>query len=264
MIELTARALGALRRSTLIWAIALLALTASVLALWPSLRNSGSLDSLVDGLSPELISALGLESLASPAGFLEGNLYALLLPLLLAAFTIMSTVSLTAGDEDAGRLELLLALPIGRASVYFARFIAVTLMTLLITALLTITVLASAPALDMELRTEGVIAANGGLLLLALMHGALALALAGLGLRAGAVLGLTFTMLALGYLAHAFLPMVESLSDAAIASPWNWAFGEAPLEHGISAPGFIALLVATVLLTAIGLLGVRRRTIRTA
>jgi hypothetical protein len=57
---------------------------------------------MVAGLPPDLVSALGLTDFGSPAGFLNGNLYAVFLPLL---FTVLGTVqmnALTAGDEDAG------------------------------------------------------------------------------------------------------------------------------------------------------------------
>ena len=42
--ELLNRGLGAQRRSALVWGIALLILTASVLAVWPSMNESGSLE----------------------------------------------------------------------------------------------------------------------------------------------------------------------------------------------------------------------------
>lgn len=263
-LELLNRAIHAQRRSAIAWALALLALTASVLAVWPSMNEAGSLDSLTEGFSPELIAALGFESLASPEGFLNGNLFALLLPLIFGALGIMHTNALTAADEDAGRLELLLALPVSRVGVYLSRFIAVALVLVLVALLVGATVLFGAPAFDMELDTAGVLAATLSLLLLALLHAALVLALAGLGLRGGAVLAISFGVLVLGYLAHALLPMIESLSDFAAVSPWHWALSEQPLENGFDWVGSGLLLAGVAVLVAIGLVAVRRRTIRTA
>lgn len=262
--ELLNRGLSAQRRSALVWGIALLILTASVLAVWPSMNESGSLESLVSGMSPELIAALGLEALASPAGFLNGNLYALLLPLLFAVLGIMHMNALTAGDEDAGRLELLLALPVSRVSVYLNRFVSVVLVLAGIALLVGVTVGFGAPALDMELDTEGVVAATLSIFLLALLHAALALALAGLGLRAGIVLAGSFGVLVLGYLVYALLPMIESLDGLAAASPWHWALGEKPLENGFDGTGIALLIGGSIVLAVIGLIAIRRRTIRTA
>lgn len=263
-LELLTRAIAAQRRSAIVWALALLALTASVLAVWPSMNESGSLESLTEGLSPELIAALGLESLASPAGFLNGNLFALLLPLVFGALGIMHTNVLTAADEDAGRMELLLALPVSRVGVYLSRFVAVALVLAVIALLVGATVLFGARAFEMELETEGVVAATLSLFLLALLHAGLVLALAGVGLRGGAVLAISFGVLVLGYLVHALLPMIESVSELAALSPWHWALGESPLENGFEWPGSGMLLTCSVVLVVIGLFGVRRRTIRAA
>ena len=44
------------------------------------------------------------EDLATAGGYLDGQMYALMLPLLLSGLAIAITSALTAGDEDAGRL----------------------------------------------------------------------------------------------------------------------------------------------------------------
>lgn len=262
-LELLARALGAQRRSGVIWVICLVALAASVVALWPSMSESGSLDAMVAGLSPELVSAFGLADLGSPVGFLNGNLYALLLPLAFSALGIMHMTTLTAGDEDAGRLELLLALPVSRTQVYVTRVAAVAIVLALANLAVGAVVGLGGAAFDMNLGGEGVAAATVALFLLALFHAALAFGLAGAGLRASAVSGVSFGVLMLGYLGHAVLPLAEGLADAALASPWEWALGEHPLENGFDAPGLGALGVGIVVFTAVGLIAVRRRTIRT-
>lgn len=262
--ELLVRGLGAQRRGALIWSGALVVLAASVLAVWPSMSESGSLDSLVDGMSPELISALGLETLASPSGFLNGNLYALFLPLLFAVLGIMHMNALTAGDEDAGRLELLLALPVGRVSVYLSRFVAVVLVLAVVALLVGATVGFGASAVGMELDGAGVVAATSSILLLAVFHAALALALAGLGLRAGVVLAGSFGVLVLGYVAYALLPMIEAIDHLAAVSPWHWALSGMPLENGFDGTGIALLAGGSVVLVAVGLVAIRRRTIRTA
>lgn len=262
--ELLNRGLGAQRRGALVWAIALVGLTASVLAVWPAMSESDSLDSLASGMSPELVSALGLEALSSPAGFLNGNLYAIFLPLLFAVLGIMHMNALTAADEDSGRLELLLALPVSRVSVYLSRFVAVLLVLVVVALLVGATVAFGGATLDMDLEAAGVAAATVSVLLLALFHAALALALSGAGLRAGVVVSASFGVLVVGYLIYALLPMIESFDDLAAASPWHWALGGQPLESGFDGTGLALLGGGTTVLVLVGLVAVRERTIRTA
>jgi ABC-2 type transport system permease protein len=215
-------------------------------------------------MSPELVAALGLEDLGSPAGFLNGNLYALLLPVLFATLGVLHLGALTAGDEDAGRLELLLALPVSRAGVYLSRLVAVVLVLAAVAVLVGATVGFGAVAFEMNVDATGVVAATLGIFLLALFHTALALALAGLGLRATAVLAGSFGVLALGYLAHSLLPMAGSLDQFAVVSPWHWALGSQPLLGGFDPAGSALLIGASTVFAVVGLVAFRRRTIRTA
>lgn len=262
--ELIVRALGAQRRRALVWGIALVALTWSVLLVWPSMSGSGALGALTAGMPPDVVGALGLESLSSPEGFLSGNLYALLLPLLLAVIGIAHTSALTAGDEDAGRLELLLALPVGRVRVFLARFVSVGIVLGVLSLVVGASVWFGAAVLDMGLDASGIVAATVSLFLFALLHAALALALAGGGLRSGAVLTASAGVLVSGYLVHALLPLVDGGRNAARVSPWHWALGEDPLAGGFDAPGAALLGGGTLLFVVFGLVAVRGRSIRTA
>lgn len=262
--ELVKQALKAQRRSALVWSLSLVLLVAAVLAVWPAMRDAGSLDTLVEGMPPEVVAALGIGDLASPVGFLNGNLYALLLPLLFAALAVVNMTALTAGDEDAGRLEMLLALPVSRQSVYLCRAAAVTLVLAATGALVGLTIWAGGVAVDMGVGFSAVAAATGSLFLFALFYAGLALALSGLGLRAGAVQGAAFGVLAASYLVGAFFPLVGGLRVWARISPWQWAFGDDPLVEGVDPVGALLLLVGTSVLVLIGVAAVARRTIRAA
>jgi len=150
------------------------------------------------GMPPKLTAAPGLDDYGSPTGFLDGNLYAVFLPLPFAVLGIMHSNALTAGDEDAGRMELLPALRVSRVSVYLSRFLSVALVLAVVATVVGATVGFAAPAFDMNLRTTGVVAVTLGMCLLVLFHASLAVALAGFGLRGPVVLATSFAVLALG------------------------------------------------------------------
>ncbi len=262
--ELITRALSAQRRGAFWWTFALVLLTLTALAVWPAMKDMGGLAEMVAGLPEEFLAAFGASDIASPTGYLNGQLYSLMLPLLLSIMAIMHTNALTAGDEDAGRLELLLALPVGRITVYLSRFAAVALVVLGVSAVIDLVVRALSPAVELELSATGLLAATLSCALLALFHGALALALAGLGLRGPVVLAISVGVLLLGYVMFALLPLAESLADLAKVSPWQWALGHDPLANGFAWGGLGLLLAGIVIFTAAALWGIRRRSIRTA
>ena len=109
--ELLTRGIHALRRSGIWWGLAIVTFSLVNLAFWPSLEGSEALDSL-EGMSEGLLEAFGAQNIATPAGYLDGQLFALMLPLLLSGMAIAGMTAITSGDEDAGRLELLHALPV--------------------------------------------------------------------------------------------------------------------------------------------------------
>ena len=95
------------------WGLAIVTFSLVNLAFWPSLEGSEALESL-EGMSEGLLEAFGAQDIATPAGYLDGQLFALMLPLLLSGMAIAAVTAITSGDEDAGRLELLHALPVTR------------------------------------------------------------------------------------------------------------------------------------------------------
>ena len=112
-------------RSAIAWAGSIAGLVALTVAFWPAFEGSTDLgemlDAMLEQIPPGLIEAFGMQDFGAPAGYLRGNLYDLLVPLLLGAAAIALAVALTAGEEDAGRLELVVAQPVSRAAVFGGR-----------------------------------------------------------------------------------------------------------------------------------------------
>lgn len=262
--ELMRRGLAAQRRGIIGWSIALLLLAVTSMSAWPAMQSSGGLDTLLEGIPPEMLAAFGIEDLSTASGYLGANFYALICPILIAVMAILHMNALTAADEDAGRMELLLALPVSRGTVYLSRFVSVAVVVVFEAVLVGVIVWASAPVFDMELSTTGIAAVTAGVALLGLFHTALTLALAAWGLRSGAVLGISFAVLVAGYFVYAILPISGSLEKLAEFTPWYWAIGNEPLADGFGGWGLLYLGIGVVVFVVLALIGVSRRSIRTA
>ena len=90
---------------------------------------------------------------------------------------IFAHSALTSGDEDAGRLEFLHALPVSRQAVWFDRWLASTLMLLTVTAATAVVMVVFLPIFSFEgVSTWSVIAATLGCAALASFHAAIAFA----------------------------------------------------------------------------------------
>ncbi len=228
------------------------------------MEESGSLEDFSSGLSPELADAFGVAEINTAVGYLKGNLYAVLLPLLLGLMAVTATGTLTAGDEEAGRLELLLALPVERRSVYLLRFLVVAFALAVVAFLVWAAVLMSVVSLDMDVTAAGVSAVSLTTWLLAVLHAGVAYAVAAFGARRGVTVGAAAAVLVVGYLLHAIAPLSDALEPLAAVSPWEWALGSDPLANGFPWGGIALLAVCCAVLAAVGTAVVDRRDVKTA
>jgi ABC-2 type transport system permease protein len=262
--ELVVRATLAVRRSALWWTVGIVALALVTVAFWPSLEGTDALRELGGG-SEDFLEAFGAQNIASPDGYLDGQLYALMLPLLLSGMAIAHVTGLTSGDEDAGRLELLHALPVRRRAVWVTRFAAVTIVQLVVAAIASALVaLSLGPFSFDEVGAGSVVAATMACGLLAVFHAGVGFLAAALGCRRGLAAGMAVLVLVAGYVLSFIVPLAEGLSGARRWSPWDWALGPQPVSDGVSPARLALLAVVTAVLVVAGLVAIEHRDIRPA
>jgi ABC-2 type transport system permease protein len=262
--ELLRRGVHALRRSGLWWGVGIVALAAISVAFWPSLEGTDALTEL-QGTSEELLEAFGAQDMSTGAGYLDGQLYALMLPLLLSGQAIAATSAVTAGDEDAGRLELLHALPLRRRTIWLTRLaaaLAVVGGVVVVTAALVAVTLS--PFSFEDVGIGRIIVATLGCGALAAFHATVVYAVAGLGGSRGLSAGIGVAVLVAGYVANYLVPLADALQGARRISPWYWAIGAQPVSDGLPGWWIVLLLAAAAALVAVGTAAVGRRDIRSA
>jgi ABC-2 type transport system permease protein len=261
MLELVAAPLRSLRRATFWWALSLAALVAMTMAVWPAFKGSSGISQAMDQLPSSVVQAFGLQDFGTPAGFMRANLYDFFVPLLLAVAAVMLVNGQTANEEAAGRLELYLAQPVDRRAVLLGRVIAVFVALVIITVVLLIIQLASNAAVDLSIDTRYVLATIVLSGLLAVLHGSLAVALAGLLPRPSLVVGICLGVTFAGLIVSSLFQLSDVLAPWRHLSPWDWALGGNPLEQTTELWRYAALAVPSVILTAIGTFAIARRDI---
>ena len=229
------------RRSLGWWAAGLLAVIAVYVAPYRQYLEQGV---LVGNTDSPLYEALGYDP--SPAGYLQGTLFALTGPLLAIMAAATAGARAVAGDEEAGTLELLLAHPVSRTQLVTQRFAALTATCAWLGLVLWAGTLAAARVADLGVGVGPVTAATAGLVLLSLGFGAVALAAGALVGRRALVLGVTAALAVGAYLAWTVGSQVDALGPVKRLSPFWWYLGGDPLRTGLDA-GHLALLAAVPL-----------------
>lgn len=264
LVEIPARGLAALKRTTLWWTLGLVGLVVATVAFWPALERSDALSSLEKSAGP-LLKAFGAQNLSSAAGYLDGQVYAFLLPLLLIAMAVSTVTSLTIGDEEAGRLELLFALPVSRQAVWLGRAGAALLAVLAASVVTGLVVMACLPIFSLHHVSVGrVAAATLACALLAAFHGSVGYLVGAGGKPRSMAIGVSVLVAVAGYVASFLFPLAHSLAGLRRISPWYWALGDQPVGHGVHATHLLVVLAATIVLVAVGTRALDRRDLHSA
>jgi ABC-2 type transport system permease protein len=251
-------------RAGLGWSIAFVLMVVGTVAFWPAFQTSSGIMDALDQLPPGLLEAFGMEDVASPAGYLKGGLYDMVIPLMFAAAGVMLASSATAAEEESGRLELWLTQPVTRPAVLSGRIVAI-LVWLAVLALVTlVSQLASDRAFGLEIADERIAATVTLCALLGGLHAGVAIAVAGIIGRPGPVLAIGLGLALLGCIVAALFPLSDTLDAWAWLSPWDWALGGDPLTNPSEAWRYLALAATTAVLLVIGVIAFARRDVRSA
>jgi ABC-2 type transport system permease protein len=217
------------------WAVGIAAYLGLIVAFWPSIRGSSEISKAIENypdVLKEFFGGAAAFDYTRPGGFLNTQLYSLLLPLMLSGFAIGYGASTIAGEERGGQLELLLALPIRRWRIVAEKAVAVAVCVAALTAVSAAVIVAVGALVDLDIGVANVVAACVGSGLVALLHGWLALAVgAGTGNR-GVVVGVSSAVLVAGYLVQVLGGLVDAVKPARVISPLYHANGTVPINTG--------------------------------
>jgi ABC-2 type transport system permease protein len=267
MLTIVSHALRRRRASLLWWSIGLVGLAALLAVAYPTVRGNAELDRTFANLPPGVEALLGLGNgnlLTSPAGYLDSQFFANILPVTLLIFAVGMAGWSVAGDEAAGTFELLVTNPISRVRVALARLGALVILLAALTAITAATLVALAPAtgLSKGLPTERLVAATVAAALLALVFAGVAFALGAATGNRPAALATASALAVTGYIIEGLAHQVPALQPLRVGNPWHWLLSTDPLRHGLTWQAWALPIAVTLLLVAASLPRLARRDLR--
>lgn len=223
---------------------------------------SSGLQTTISDLTDAMPEAVTAFIPVGPGGYAVGELFNLLAPFVLIAYAVMTGAALIAGEEEAGTMAVLSAQPLSRRSLLAQKLggLAITLATITV-------VFAAGSALSTAvfeidgLTTSGIAAASVHLYLLALLFGAVALAVGALTGSASLASGVGGGLAVIAWVANSMLP-VAHLDAWTVLSPWHYYVAGEPLAHGVHVPHLLVLAVLTALVVVVALVAFTRRDLK--
>jgi ABC-2 type transport system permease protein len=244
------------RRAIGWWSVGLIAMTALMVAVYPSVRDNPDLNKMVEDYPDAFKAFLGLGGnvdYTSAVGYLNSELFAFMVPLLLLLAAIGAGARATAGEEERGTLDLLLANPISRRRLVIEKLAALAAEIAILGFVLWLALVVGVEAIGMNVSTGHLAAATFAAALLAFAFGAIALFLgAALGHR-GAAIGIAAAAAVAAYLLSSLAELVGFLKPLRVASPFYHYASNDALRAGLAVEhiGFLLLLAAAAVAAAL-------------
>lgn len=260
-LELAKRFLADRRKGLLGWSIGLVAYTVLIVSFYPMIRDSASMAQAIEEYPDAMKEFLGGEAsfnMSSGPGFLNAELYSVMLPILLSVFAIGFGASMGA-DQRSGLMDLLLSHPISRGRIVAEKAIAMTAGVSGLATVVLATVVAAGAVIDLGIEISNLVAATLGVVLLVTLHGLIAMAVGAATGRRAAAIGTATTLLAAGYVFSGLGGLVDWLEPVRSVSPYYRAIGTSPLLNGWAFGSLVYLLaLIAVILFATTMLFERR------
>jgi ABC-2 type transport system permease protein len=227
-------------------------------ALFPSVGGSIGKLHVPDGVA----NLLGGADYSTIRGWMRSEIGAIYGPLVIAASAIAAAVALTAGEEEAGILGLVLAHPIERGRLVLASAAAVVVVVVIVALGTWIGLLTGVAAAGGGIAVSDLTALSTQLAFFGFAMGAVTLALATVTGRKAVAAGGAGAVAVIGFLVNGFAPLVDGIAWLKYLSPFYYYSGHDPIADGVDISGLVVLTVATLVLVAVAVEGLRRRDLR--
>ena len=219
---------------------------------------------MIESYPPEFLAFFGSDAtaLVTPEGFLHMYGFSML-PLIVGIFAVLAGSGLLASDEESGRLDLIVAHPVSRASLFWGRVaaLAVATMGILVLGWLGFSVLLIGSTMDVSWAEMALPFVT--VLVQALVFGALALLLSMLWPSRRLAASGAGVVLVASYVLSSLSSLNENLSTVARLLPYEYFQGGAAIR-GLDFTPLLGLLGASAVLACLAWLRFERRHIRVA
>lgn len=224
------------------------ALAGMYLAFYPSIGMAKEMQALLDSLPPALMALFASQGLdlSTPEGFLNMELFSFLGPIFVMIYAATVGAGATAGEEERGTLDLLLANPIPRWRVVAEKAVAMTIGLVILSAAMLLGVVVVSVVMQIDVDAGKVAAALTSNGLLGLSLGGVALLVGALTGRRMMAVGVTMTLAVASFFVNGLAPLVDWLAGL---RPWSLFYhyiGYDPLNHGLDALHAGVLLAVAV------------------
>jgi ABC-2 type transport system permease protein len=193
------------------------------LSVYPTMSKSGdSMKSFLDSFPEGFKKMFRMEDYFSGPGFLNTELFSLIIPMVMIGVGLAWGAGATADDEERGTADMLFALPITRSKILWSRLIAMISALGLLAVINFINLMIGARFVDMQLGATQVAAGSVGCFLIGMLFASLGALLGALLGKRGASLGIGSGLAILFYVFYTLTALVTRFDFIKPINPFQW------------------------------------------
>lgn len=263
MPSILSKSLWDQRRGLFWWFVGIAALGVLTVLLYPSIGAAPEMEELFADLPPVAEVFVGdIIDITSPEGYLQSQLYAMVVPLLFMIYTIAQGSGAIAGEERTGTMDILLANPVRRWQVVVEKFGTMLVGGAVLAVAMWLSIMVGALIVDMQIGLLRLAEATIGALLLAYAFGAFALLLGSATGQRGLSIGVSAGVGVAVYLLNGFALIVDWLEPFRVLSLFYYYLGNDPLNNGLDPWHTLVLVLLTLILLAASMYAFQRRDVQ--
>lgn len=220
------------RFSTFWWSLGVSSFVLLNMVFYPSFKDDADeLQKSFDNIPDTAVQLIGGSTdFFSPVGFLNSQIYFLMVPILLGILAISLGANLLAREEQEHTIDSVLARPISRSRFLFSKAASGIINLSIVTMVSLFVTIVISKVVDIEVPTLNIVAVTIVCFLLALSFGAVAFMLSALGRARVASLGLASLFAIGGYLISSLSGTVDLLKTPSKVFPFHYYESEALLR----------------------------------
>ena len=255
------------RRPLAWWTLGLLALSAMMVGLYPTVRDSSAALNQYIQKMPEAMKSLfgGFSDYTTPAGYLKTELFTFMLPVIFLVFAIGAGARAIAGEEERGTLDVLAATPVTRRAIVLEKAEAMLATATYLGVVQVVGIVVVARIAGVHVGLAGLSQEMVSLVLLAFVLGTIALAIGSVrGHSRGLPVAVAASFAVVTYLVNALADVVTWLRPFRLMTPWHYYSGHDPIVRGLDPVHVGVLLAIAIACLAVSVVGFDRRDVRSA
>lgn len=249
------------RRKLIAWTIVASAiLMVYTMSVFPSFRDT-DITSFVDQLPEAMKSFFSISGdiYETGAGFLNTELFTMMVPIVVLIVGIALASGTIAGEEDVGRMDLVMSGSISRSRLYLERVAGTLAAIALVSLALVVMIPIGNIVVDLDVPMSNVAAAAFMVWLYGAYYSGVAMAIAGLTGSLGIARGLSCAFAIASYLLQSLSGIEPSLEHVARYTAYHHYMAHTPLVSGLDWGDATMLAAGSAVWFGIGLVGFARR-----